>query len=359
MVEQLRVLGYPRLVSMENFRSPNFKLIAELLEWIVHRYDVQISLPLVIDTEQERAIFIKSAAFYILQKARIKLNPKKLYMGEELQKCRQLALQIPNQAATLHDLLAQEVTARIERNKALAYSLSLSDTEKVILQAVQAVQEEITVINRNLQNISSDEAALDAKIERRMKEYDQQQKRLAKLQSFRPQCMDEYEKYESKLKQLYAIYVLKFRNLAFLQQLQTEFDHAEKQRNLDAERNMRNIVEQMRAKQLLVREAQMAGLDEEIASVKPKARGAKIFGNMIGAGISDDDDDDDDDDVNDIIYGNGNDDDDDSDDDANDNNIPYRHKLVLFHSTSLLGKSTPDRSNESNKKLDLSSEDDF
>lgn len=37
MVEHLRVLGYPRHVSMENFRTPNFKLTAELLEWIVHR----------------------------------------------------------------------------------------------------------------------------------------------------------------------------------------------------------------------------------------------------------------------------------------------------------------------------------
>lgn len=44
------------------------------------RYDPQISIPLVIDTEQERAFFIKSATYYIMQKSRIKLNPKKLYM---------------------------------------------------------------------------------------------------------------------------------------------------------------------------------------------------------------------------------------------------------------------------------------
>lgn len=37
-------------------------------------------------------------------------------------------------------------------------------------------------IERNLENISSDEAALDAKIERRRREFEQQQKRLAKLQ---------------------------------------------------------------------------------------------------------------------------------------------------------------------------------
>lgn len=38
MVEMLRALGYPRLVSMENFRIPNFKLVAELLLWILARY---------------------------------------------------------------------------------------------------------------------------------------------------------------------------------------------------------------------------------------------------------------------------------------------------------------------------------
>ncbi|CAG9534554.1 unnamed protein product [Cercopithifilaria johnstoni] len=306
MVEHLRVLGYPRLVSTENFRTPNFKLIAELLEWIVHRYDAQISIPLVIETELERAFFIKSATFYIFQKARIKLNPKKLYMadgyavqelavvvrnlyeitrrpinldqnatissmrniiqskisllrdslGEELQKCRQLALQIPNHGATLYDLLAKEVIARTERNKALSFSLSLSDGEKAVLQAVQAIQEELAVINKNLQNVNSDKAALDAKIERRKKEYDQQLKRLDKLQSFRPQCMNEYEKYEMKLKQLYAIYVLKFRNVAFLQELQNEFEHAEQERNANAEQNMRNMVERMRAQELVLREAQ-------------------------------------------------------------------------------------------------------
>ncbi|MCP9258457.1 Clusterin-associated protein 1 [Dirofilaria immitis] len=388
MVEQLRVLGYPRLVSMENFRTPNFKLIAELLEWIVHRYDAQIPLPLVIDTEQERTFFIKSAAYYIFQKARIKLNPKKLYMAdgyaaqevavvvrnlyeitrhptnlnqnatirEELQKCRQLALEIPNHGATLHDLLAKEMIARTERNKALSFSLSLSDSEKAILQAIEAIQEELAVINHNLQNISSDEAALDAKIERRKKEYEQQQKRLAKLQSFRPQSMDEYEKYEMKLKQLYNIYVLKFRNLTFLKDLQNKFDHAEQQRNADAEQNMRNTVECMRAQELVLREAQLAGLDEEVNTMKPKVKGSKIFGNMIGAGIVDDDDNDDDDD----------DDDDEVDDDDNDENDIFMQMkmliipVIIFHTaTEWFDRSEAERNNGNVKKLDISSEDDF
>jgi clusterin-associated protein 1 len=35
--EILRTLGFPRLVSMENFRYPNFALMAEVLEWIVRK----------------------------------------------------------------------------------------------------------------------------------------------------------------------------------------------------------------------------------------------------------------------------------------------------------------------------------
>lgn len=33
----MRALGYPRLISMENFRSPNFALVAEVLMWLVKR----------------------------------------------------------------------------------------------------------------------------------------------------------------------------------------------------------------------------------------------------------------------------------------------------------------------------------
>ena len=35
--EMMRALGYPRLISMENFRSPNFPLVAEVLIWLVKR----------------------------------------------------------------------------------------------------------------------------------------------------------------------------------------------------------------------------------------------------------------------------------------------------------------------------------
>ncbi|KHN73587.1 Clusterin-associated protein 1 [Toxocara canis] len=336
VVEMMRALGYPRLLSMENFRTPNFKLVAELLEWIVRRFDPNTRVSTILDTEQERVIFIKSVVLILLQKARIKLNPKKLYQADgyavqelavvirilydtmkqpldadggaiawntmrskvntkmqEVRMCRQLASQIPQSGATLYDLLAKEVIAAEARSKALSFSLDLADAEKAVKQATEAIQDELAQINHNLQNISSDEATLDAKIERKKREYEQQQKRLAKLQSFRPQYMDEYEKYEKKLKQLYAIYVLKFRNVAYLQQLQSEFDKAERLRNAQAEQAMRNMVERMRAEEIALRNNQLGELEaEDEAELQPRKKATKVFGNMTGAGLSDEEEDD-------------------------------------------------------------------
>lgn len=36
--EMMRALGYPRLISMENFTTPNFTLVSEILIWLVKRY---------------------------------------------------------------------------------------------------------------------------------------------------------------------------------------------------------------------------------------------------------------------------------------------------------------------------------
>ena len=98
----MQTLGYPRIISMENFRQPNFSLVAEVLIWLINRwaiirllifpehtytyhdkcnewycccyrywyktcrYDPSIDIPTDVDTEQDRVIFIKSAAQFMV-----------------------------------------------------------------------------------------------------------------------------------------------------------------------------------------------------------------------------------------------------------------------------------------------------
>ena len=52
--EMMRALGYPRLISVENFRSPNFELVADVLYWMVKRYDPDISVHDGIESEDDR-----------------------------------------------------------------------------------------------------------------------------------------------------------------------------------------------------------------------------------------------------------------------------------------------------------------
>ena len=42
--EIMRALGYPRVISMENWRSPNFELVADALVFLTKRYDKTIDL---------------------------------------------------------------------------------------------------------------------------------------------------------------------------------------------------------------------------------------------------------------------------------------------------------------------------
>lgn len=36
--ETMKALGYPRLISLDNFRTPNFELVADSLQWLIGRY---------------------------------------------------------------------------------------------------------------------------------------------------------------------------------------------------------------------------------------------------------------------------------------------------------------------------------
>ena len=52
--EMMRSLGYPRIISMENFRVPNFKLVAEIIFWLVKRIDPKFDITDNIEDEKAR-----------------------------------------------------------------------------------------------------------------------------------------------------------------------------------------------------------------------------------------------------------------------------------------------------------------
>ena len=56
--EIMRSLGYNRTISIENFRIPNFKLVAEILYWFIQRFDSKADIPLDVSDDKDRVEFI-------------------------------------------------------------------------------------------------------------------------------------------------------------------------------------------------------------------------------------------------------------------------------------------------------------
>ncbi|CAG2176221.1 unnamed protein product [Oppiella nova] len=261
---------------MENFRNPNFPLVAEILQWLMIRFDPSIEIFGDIDTEQDRVIFIRSCAQTMATKAQINLNTKKLYMSDghavqellkisqllyeaskqsdptnteesdttdnvlsestihsklnELKVSRQLTSEITQRGANLYDLLAQEIQIREQRASVMARQLEIPEIERSIRESIRDLQNEIENINYKIDNVAADEANLDVKIERKKAELDRNQKRLQTLRSVRPAFMDEYEKLEEELASIYELYITKFRCLSFLEQQLEEIEETELQK---------------------------------------------------------------------------------------------------------------------------------
>ncbi|XP_048465361.1 clusterin-associated protein 1 homolog isoform X2 [Rhincodon typus] len=280
----MRALGYPRLISMENFRIPNFALVSEILIWLVKRYEPQTDIPTDVDTEQDRVFFIKAVAQFMATKAHIKLNTKKLYQADgyavkellkittvlynamktkrmdtsedteedsskfkfdlgskisDLKTARQLASEITSKGATVFDLLGKEVGLREMRTAAIARPLEINETEKALRAGIKEIIEQVQRTKEMLNNVASDEANLEAKIEKKKMELERSKKRLQTLQSVRPAFMDEYEKIEEELQKQYETYVEKFRNLCYLEQQLEDLHRMEQERFEETENTLR------------------------------------------------------------------------------------------------------------------------
>jgi clusterin-associated protein 1 len=300
--EMMRALGYQRLVSVENFRSPNFPLVASTLYWMVQRYDPDIVMSDNIETEEARVHFLTKTAEALLNKANIKLNTKNLYMadghavrellkvaktlyaaneaqeaykaGEELpdvpslgtkskdiRVARQLAADITDRGARLHDLLGHENDVKQDRQAALRFLDTISSNldggehahvRRSVDALVERCKEDIESAKKACDEYAADERALDAKIKKKKNELERHEKRLSSLQNVRPAFMDEYEKLEGELQKQYSVYLERFRNLDYLQaELQT-YHAADKAEVDEHDRTLKRMQKRLREEELRI-----------------------------------------------------------------------------------------------------------
>lgn len=305
--EMMRALGYPRPISMENFRKPNFELVSDLLYWMVKKYDPSSSVSEEIDTEEDRIEFLTQVTAEVLTKARIRLNPKKLYAADgyavkELIKLsrvlyeaaridvshlegddddddvsvksllssrvkdpkatRQLAQDITQSGAKLHDLLEAELEVREVRHSAIrfleAFSTNLENSseqrylERSIKEILHNMEESVETTERQCVELEAEEKALATKIKKAQTDLERAEKRLKSLHNVRPAFMDEYEKLEKELERQYAIYCERFRNLDYLQRELDLHNMRELKQLAQSDRSLKRLQKKFRDDELAI-----------------------------------------------------------------------------------------------------------
>ncbi|KAK2581112.1 hypothetical protein KPH14_007932 [Odynerus spinipes] len=300
----MRVLGYPRLISIANFRTPNFPLVAEILIWLVKRFDPDADITCEHNTEDERILLIRSVAEFMALNTNVKLNTKKLYQADgyavkellkitnllheaqnhssesisqndnnrkivefnisddinELKSTRQLASVLTVNGATLFDLLGREVELRDIRNNKASRQFDTSEIENALKDVIESMRKEIEDTKKQVDNVKDTEQSLDTRIERRRAELERNQKRLQALRKVRPAFMEEYEKLEAELRILYDDYLQKFRYLAYLEHLHEDAAKAEQERIEKRQAATKKQLEQLRAEDVSF-ESMMEGSD--------------------------------------------------------------------------------------------------
>jgi clusterin-associated protein 1 len=310
--EIMRALGYPRLISMENFRKPNFELVADILYWMVKLYDPETTISDRVEFENERVEFLTGIANLMATKARLKLNTKKLYASDgravqellklatllyraiksthtqlntdepppqikvsDVKAARLLASEITHSGTKVYDLLADEAVGRQDRARAIRFldqAASSTDgsreqayVERSIRELIDTSKQSVEDMKKECEELEADERNIDSKIKKKQEELDRTEKRLRSLDNVRPQFMHEVEKLEIDLQKHYDIYMEKYRNLDYLEHESEKYLRNEEERREEQERRLKKMRERLLKEEVdLLRGGRGGDGDEEI-----------------------------------------------------------------------------------------------
>eukprot|EP00758_Cryptobia_borreli_P010597 Tbor_TRINITY_DN5582_c0_g1::TRINITY_DN5582_c0_g1_i5::g.12585::m.12585/K19684/CLUAP1, DYF3; clusterin-associated protein 1 len=264
--EIMRLLGYPRIISVQSFITPNIELVADILYFLTKRYEPSSEIIYNIELESDRVLFFCKSCEIILNKGRIKLNIKKLYQGdghavqellklakvmilamkarnndeedynnnnnnnnnnisslninrnhEESKLIRKLCTELTDDGSSLYFLLEKEILNRNNRTRIMSRATEINEFERRLREMLIQISTEIEELNNNIINNNADSTNLEQKVESKRAQYDRAQKRLLSLMKVKPAFMEEYDKYEEQLQTNFISYLEHYRNLGYLE----------------------------------------------------------------------------------------------------------------------------------------------
>ncbi|XP_031636647.1 clusterin-associated protein 1 [Contarinia nasturtii] len=264
LFEYLKILGYPKPLKLTALYTDqgsleNFKLIFDILRWLIDQYEPGTILLGSTDSEMDRTLLVRSTVEFLVVKAGIKLNPMRLYASSMVsapellkvvnlimkrptlqsqdadvmnenqyrkvaeididdkikarQRGRELSSELTQIGATLYDLLGKENENQEKRNSQAGRQMESSNVGRILSNVIASANVKVSTDKALLDSVLMERQAISAKIERRKADLERLKQRLDTLQKIRPAFSEEFEKAEEELEKLYVEYLTHIRCL--------------------------------------------------------------------------------------------------------------------------------------------------
>ena len=333
LCHMLRALGYQRVISLDSFRKPNFKLVADILYWLCNKLEPNTEISSNINGEAERVFFIKNTLGLLISKVRVNVNPKNVYYADyrviselfkivevlykgleadgnndqsttdftlpqkfDKRKTKELAKDITSSGQRLYELLSKENELKENRDKAIItldavlkdYNTSPGNVEKHIKKLIHdqlEVNQEMEEYEKALEQKEKD---LIDKTRRKKMEIERLEKKLKTLSNIKPAYIEEMERYEKELERLFQVYLDKIRNLDYLEDKYDKINQEEKNKSKDLLNHLEKMQIQIKKNEEKMFENNMD--DIEIKNMNKVAGNFNIQNNIIEEQKEEDDD---------------------------------------------------------------------
>ena len=277
LTKTLQYLQYPNPVSVASLQAPSFELTVSILCWLVQKIDPNIHIHAEIVTADDRAKLLRGLAEGLAERVNLVIDADHLLQNEgglavpELFKVasflheamvladedesssddEEFQLEETLEAAEKAQSLIKEITeigARLSsmmmsngnedskvRENTLQFLNSLSDgsggdssqhVEEQLQTVVDSANSAVERIDKQCKILISNQRGMEEKIRKKTIDLERTKKRLESLSHVRPAYMDEYEQLEDELRVEYERYVVRLRNVDYLEQELSSFKQA-------------------------------------------------------------------------------------------------------------------------------------
>lgn len=130
--------------------------------------------------------------------------------NDEIRKIRNLSTELTGHGVNMYDLISKETVNKESRSQ-FSKPLELNIVEKLLKQATLTLKNQLETGKSTLDSQQSEKTSLESKIQRKESELERTNHRLATLVRIKPAYLEEFEKIEVQMKELYSQYTMRIR----------------------------------------------------------------------------------------------------------------------------------------------------